>query len=394
MLNLCYDQLSLPAVGYPNLAQWAAQPYTLEWQQFDDHWPRTVPLRLLMYLDAAHIPYSVSTVAGAPAGSWYPIAFSWFDFDCDYIGLLSFAAKQRIYKKEIRLLFYYHEGDNPAQIRSRLGELCRAHNLSTECFVFVSANSAADQVDRCIYFQDHEAFFRCVNHKQRALDIKDLRNWEFTALNRTHKWWRASIMSDLHRRRILDRSLWSYHTDCMLNDDPDDNPIRLETEPSWRSRTKSFIANGPYRCDELNLQKQNDHHYVNTALYTDSYFQIIIETNFDADRSGGTFITEKTWKPIKFGQPFVIFGPAGTLATLRATGYNVFDDVLDNTYDTEQDNTERYFAVRDLLESMQQQGVAELFRQCRDGIQHNQKNFETRLDSSLNILLERLICPM
>ena len=392
MLNLCYDQLSLPAVGYPNLAKWTAQPYTPEWQKFDDHWPRTVPLRLLMYLDAAHIPYSVLTVADAPVGSWYPVAFSWFDFDCDYIGLLSSAVKQRIYKKEIKLLFYYHEGDNPAQIRSRLGELCQAHNLSTDCFVFVSANSAADTVDRCIYFQDHEAFFRCVNRKQRALDIRGLRNWEFTALNRTHKWWRASIMSDLHRRRILDRSLWSYHTDCVLNDNPDDNPIRLETEPSWRSRTKSFVTGGPYRCDELNLQKQNDHRYVNTALYTDSYFQIVIETNFDADRSGGTFITEKTWKPIKFGQPFVIIGPAGTLSTLRAAGYNVFDDVLDNTYDTEQDNTERYFAVRYLLESMQRQGVAELFQRCTAGIQQNQINFETRLDSSLNSLLERLLC--
>jgi hypothetical protein len=188
----------------------------------------------------------------------------------------------------------------------------------------------------------------------------------------------------------LDRSIWSYHTDCALNDDPADNPIQLDAETGWRSRTESFVAGGPYRCDELNLQKQNDHHYVNTALYTNSYFQIVIETHFDADQSGGTFITEKTWKPIKFGQPFVVIGPAGTLSALRASGYSVFDDVLDNTYDTVQDNTERYFAVRDLIESMQQQGVAKLFQKCLVGIKQNQINFEARSQSSLNTLLERL----
>jgi hypothetical protein len=68
--------------------------------------------------------------------------------------------------------------------------------------------------------------------------------------------------------------------------------------------------------------------------------------------------------------------------------------VLDNTYDTILDNTQRYFAVRNLIESIQQQGVAELFRRCESGIRHNQINFEARLGSSLNILLERLICLM
>jgi hypothetical protein len=394
MINFCYDKLPIPNIGYPNLATWSAEPFTPEWRQFDAHWPRTVPLRLTMYLDAAHIPYSVSTVEAAPSGAWYPIAFSWFDFDCNYVGLLSDTVKQRINKKEIKLLFYYHEGDNPERIRSRLGKLCWENNLPVDCFVFVSANSAADTVDQCVYFQEHEAFFRHVNRKQRALDIRGPRESEFTALNRTHKWWRASVMSDLQHRKILDRSLWSYHTDCVLNDDPADNPIELDTEPGWRSRTELFVAGGPYRCDELNLQKQNDHHYVNTALYTDSYFQIVIETHFDADQSGGTFITEKTWKPIKFGQPFVVIGPTGTLDALRSSGYSVFDDVLDNTYDTVQDNTKRYFAVRNLIESMQQQGVSQLFKKCQEGITYNQLNFESRLRAPLNSLLEKLQCQI
>jgi hypothetical protein len=155
-----------------------------------------------------------------------------------------------------------------------------------------------------------------------------------------------------------------------------------------------FILDGPFSCDQLDKHQQNDHHYINYDLYSESYFQIVLETHFDADQSGGTFITEKTWKPIKFGQPFVVIGPVGTLAELRAAGYNVFDNVLDNTYDTIENNTERYIAVRKLLLSMQEQGVAELFKKCLPGVAHNQLNFESRLTEPLNTLIEKLQCQV
>ena len=72
----------------------------------------------------------------------------------------------------------------------------------------------------------------------------------------------------------------------------------------------------------------------------------------------------------------------------------VFDDVLDNTYDIIKNNTERYIAVRKLLLLMQEQGVAELFKKCQAGVKHNQLNFESRLTTPLNTLLERLTCLM
>jgi hypothetical protein len=82
------------------------------------------------------------------------------------------------------------------------------------------------------------------------------------------------------------------------------------------------------------------------------------------------------------------------LAALRAAGYHVFDDVLDNTYDTIENNTERYVAVRELLMWMQKHGVAKLFNRCLSSIEHNQLNFESRTVGPLNILLEKLQCQI
>lgn len=394
MINFCYDQLAAPNVGYPNLAIWKAKPYTPEWRQFDSHWPRTVPLRLTMYLDSAHIEYGVYTVNDAPAGSWYPIAFSWFDFTCDYFSMLSMDLVTRIVKKEIKLLFYYHEGDNPKRIEEHLHWSQFGRLLPRDCYHFVSANSAADAVNFSTYFSEHEFFFRHVNRKQRPLDNPTDYIYEFTVLNRTHKWWRASIMTDLLHYKVLDKSQWSYHSDCTIDEDYNDNPIEVDCDDTWRERMHKFVLGGPYTCDELNLQKQNDHHWVNTDLYTQSYFQIVIETHFDADQSTGTFITEKTWKPIKYGQPFVIVGPPGTLAALRTAGYRVFDHVLDNTYDTIENNTDRWIAIRNLLVSMKQQGVSDLFIKCREDILHNQQMFESRTVDPLNTLLEKLQCQI
>jgi hypothetical protein len=386
MLNFCYDRLSSPSIGYPNLARWTAEPFTPEWRQFDAHWPRTVPLRLLMYLDAAHIPYGVYTVADAPAGSWYPIAFSWFDFACDYSAIMSPQVRARLSNGEIKILFYYHEGDNPERIITQLQSMLPDHS-----YHFISANTAADQLLNATYFSEHEFFFRYVNRKQRLLNSSGCRTSEFTVLNRVHKWWRAAVMSDLQSHGLLDKSLWSYNSVNLDQDDYDANPIEVDVlDSGLRKLMHDFVSNGPYRCDFLNQDQQNNHHYVNIDLYTKSYFQIVLETHFDADQSGGAFITEKTWKPIKFGQPFVVIGPAGTLAALRTAGYSVFDDVLDNTYDTIENNTERYIAVRNLLLSMQQHGVADLFKKCQTGIKHNQQNFKDRAVTPLNTLIGKL----
>ena len=394
MVNFCYDVL-VGGHGHPNLARWTATPYTKEWREFDAHWPRTIPLRLLMYLDQAGIGYGIHTVDAAPTQSWYPIAISWFDFDCDYISLIPDNTKSRIKAGNIKVLFYYHEGDNPARIRSRLGKLCWANELPADCFIFVSANTAAENLDQCLYFQEHESFFRYVNRDQKFQDATGAdRQYGFTMLNRTHKWWRASCVADLHHRGILDNSLWSYHTDCEIGDNPLDNPLELDLETNWRKQVTDFVARGPYKCDDLSLAEQNDHHWVNQDLYSQSYFHIVTETHFDADQSGGTFITEKTWKCIKYGQPFVIVGPAGTLAALRKSGYRTFDSVLDNSYDKIENNTKRWFAIRALLENMSKRDLGSLFAECYDDIVWNQKMFGARATRPLNILIEKLQCQI
>lgn len=387
MIDFCYDDLGPnPDLGYPNLAKRDLSPH-----EFDVTWPRTLPLRLLMYLQQFGFAFRTHEVRSAPAGSWYPVALAWHDFDCDYLDLVSAAALQKVRQGHIRLLFYYHEGDHPGRIKQRFDSLCDQHALPRNCYVFVSANSSADQYDQFFYFNDHEYFLNYINRGQTADLASDAaRSHEFTALNRTHKWWRASVMSDLVYQGVLDHSLWSYNTTLTEDDRPEDNPIRLDALQHWPNRVRDFLQGGPYLCDGADSDRHNDHRHINVDLYTQSYCHLVIETLFDVDQSGGTFLTEKTYKCLKFGQPFIIIGPVRSLESLRRAGYRVFDHAIDNSYDAITDNTERWLAARQAILSIRQKDMHQWYLECLDDVRHNQWNFSVKAHGALNGLVNLL----
>jgi hypothetical protein len=211
---------------------------------------------------------------------------------------------------------------------------------------------------------------------------------DFTLLSRTHKWWRATVVADLHRTGLLDSSQWSYNT-VDIGDSEADNPIEIDSFDNLRADVYRFLAGAPYTCDNSTVDEHNDHHRTELSHYTNSYFNIVLETHFDADGSGGAFLTEKTFKPIKYAQPFLIVGAPGTLAALRCLGYRTFDHVLDNTYDTITDNTQRWAAVKSTIEQVKQD-PQDIFAQCHDDVKHNQQLFLSSKYDRLNSLLERL----
>jgi len=386
-IDFCYDSLGANIdLGYPNLAVADLKP-----DQFDTTWPRVLPLRLLMYLQQFGFAFRAHQIAAAPNGSWYPVALAWHDFHCDYFDLISVTAKKRARQNEIRFLFYYHEGDHPGRIKQRFDLLCDQHDLPRSCYFFVSANSSAQQYENFHYFNDHEYFLSYINRRQIAAAPNTCaRPYEFTALNRIHKWWRAAVMSDLHHHGVLDHSQWSYNTTLTEHDRPEDNPIRTDCVHNLCQIMQHFLDRGPYVCDTSDAMAHNDHRHINTDLYTKSYCHLVLETLFDVDQSGGTFLTEKTWKCMKFAQPFVIIGPVGSLDALRRSGYRVFDHAIDNTYDTIEDNTARYLAVKDAISKIKQQDMHQWYLGCLDDLHHNQWQFATKANGTLDRLVRKL----
>lgn len=394
-LVFCYDQVLEPGTPHPNLARWHAQPRTPEWKQFDHHYPRTIPLRLLTYLRDAHVDFRVCTIWDDFDWAWYPVALGWFDLDLDYFAMFNDMLRQRIQRRQVGVLFYYHEGDNPYRIKNKLDLMADRNDLPRDCYRFISANTAARDIDNFIYFPDHEFFFRHVNRNQRTLSLNRTAGpYTFTAVNRYHKWWRATIMSGLWRHGLLESSMWSYNTaDLPAQDHGSDNPIDLTHDREWQGHLNLFLQHTPHRCDDFSAEQHNAHHDVNLDLFR-SRCHIVLETHFDVDQSQGVFLTEKTFKPIKHGQPFLIAGAAGNIQELRNMGYRTFDHVIDHGYDTVLDHYDR---ARAFIESARR-----VARDCNSEVwwdsilpdlAHNQEMFQGRVREPIYDIARRLQCP-
>lgn len=367
---------------YPALAVHQARPYTQGWREFGQHWPHTTPAELFAHMDDHEVGYTLNT----HGCGYYTIGLGFFDFSIDYFALIQPNIMQGIAQGAVTVLFYYHEGDNPYNIKTRLDALCAQHNLPTTCYRFVSGNTVADAIPGFVYFPDHELLFWRRNRDMAPTQLHNrARKYQFVALSRTHKWWRASVMADLQQSGILKRSLWSYNTNLILGDAPTDNPI--EQQPGVD--IPAFMRAGPYTCDELSTAQHNDHSMSVNEHYTDAYFNLVLETHFDADGSSGTFLTEKTFKPIKNGQPFVLVAPPGSLQCLRDLGYKTFDHVLDNSYDLETNNTQRWLKIKHTLKQIQTDPHGLLLR-CWDDIVHNQQLFLANKSQRLNTLFTKL----
>lgn len=368
---------------YPALAQHQARPYTQAWREFGQHWPHTTPAELFGHMDDHGIEYELVT----EGGGMYVIGLGFFDFTIDYFALINNNIMHDVRQGTVTIVFYYHEGDNPHTIKYRLDKLCDRHRLPSNCYRFVSGNTAAHGIPGFVYFPDHELLYWRRNRDQGlVIQHQTARQHEFLALSRTHKWWRASAMAELQQLGVLDHSLWSYNTELPLGDDPQDNPI----EHQLGVDVGEFMSHGPYRCDDLTADQHNDHSLTVLNHYVSSYCSIILETHFDADGSSGTFLTEKTFKALKNGHPFVILGPQGSLSTLRELGYRTFDHVIDNFYDGIPNNTQRWQAARRAIQQIQSQDMQTWYASCWNDIVHNQRLFAASKTQRLNTLFAQL----
>ena len=385
-LNLIADQVTKGRI-YPALARHQALPYTQAWREFGQHWPHTIPVRLQEYCDHHSVRLNIYNIHDQlPANTFYPVGLGFFDFSIDYFELMSNDIRQALREQRVRVLFYYHEGDNPERIKLRLDELVTRHQLPANCYVFVSANTAASALPNFVYFTDFELWYYQRNRASPALKIhNNPRERDFTVLNRLHKSWRAMAMADLKSLDLLANSYWSYCESGVFDDA--ECPIEIDAIAGLRTATEQFLQSAPYISDELDFDQRNDHSTLVAKYHVNSYCNIVMETHFDADQSGGAFLTEKTFKPIKHGQLFFVAGPAGSLQVLRDLGYRVFDDVLDNRYDLEQDHTQRWMALSRAIYFARPE-LPELFEQARADIEHNQQLFQATKTDRLNSLIK------
>ena len=110
-------------------------------------------------------------------------------------------------------------------------------------------------------------------------------------------------------------------------------------------------------------------------LNIDAFWHIVTETVFYYDK---LHLTEKIFKPIVNKQPFMLLAAPGNLAYLKSYGFKTFDSVIDESYDTIQDNDRRTEAVVNQLYwycNLTPGEKTDAMKQLEPIIQHNFDHF-------------------
>jgi hypothetical protein len=107
----------------------------------------------------------------------------------------------------------------------------------------------------------------------------------------------------------------------------------------------------------------------------DSMIYVPTETVYFGKR---LHLTEKTFKAIALGMPFVLVAPRGSLAYLREYGFKTFDSIWDERYDQETDDLVRLEKVVDLLANIDAADAQEkhrIWNQAKEIALYNWKHF-------------------
>lgn len=93
--------------------------------------------------------------------------------------------------------------------------------------------------------------------------------------------------------------------------------------------------------------------------FTDSYFSIVCETIFYKLPQDCVFISEKTYKCLAMMHPFILLARPGTLADLRKMGYKTFSPLIDESYDTIENDDDRLSAIFNEIHRLLKQNPSE-----------------------------------
>jgi len=149
----------------------------------------------------------------------------------------------------------------------------------------------------------------------------------------------------------------------------------------------------------INFEGETDHpmHSCWLSLFdqcAESLLYLVTETVATGRRH---HLTEKTFKPIAMGMPFVIVGTRGSLEYLRSYGFRTFEGIWDESYDQADDavRIERIASLLRSLDELSTESKQELFDQCQEVVEHNWNHFysggfEAVLWKELNEMLNEI----
>ena len=216
-------------------------------------------------------------------------------------------------------------------------------------------------------------------------------NYDFISFNRiinNDRSYRIYFVSLLKEKNLLPHGQVSFNVTDNLFDDWQDETADPNTKLSEKARQhaeRHLVNVDKLIIDQAELPGSASANIPRTIdswmpaekkpKDIDAFWHIVTETVFYYDK---LHLTEKIFKPIVSKQPFMLLAAPGNLAYLKSYGFKTFDSVIDESYDSIQDNDLRIEAVISQLHwycNLAPSEKTDVIKQLEPIIQHNFDHF-------------------
>ena len=224
----------------------------------------------------------------------------------------------------------------------------------------------------------------------------ELRKKTFLCFNRRYNDHRLMLYLSMYKKNLIKDSYYS-----MAKTQPEANRTFIENCKYLLSRFSDMdlestdVLNAdsvlPLVLDNDNFSRYPMEHSVDPVqrLYDNSLINIITETYFF---NNIIHITEKTYKPIAFMQPFVMVAAPGSLQHVKDMGFKTFSEFWDESYDQEKDHKVRFHKILKVLEeinSWSNEIKTDFTYVVKDILEYNVRHLNTMKDIEIDNLVEK-----
>lgn len=231
---------------------------------------------------------------------------------------------------------------------------------------------------------DYEENLKAIAESPRIYETKN-KPYKFLFLNGRSRPHRKYLIEKFRLEGLLDQSLWTnlenrfgsmgqmilWHEgrDLMLT------PTEIKTLPAkyevdrYRAQVDNVSESGFIKSNLFNQEWGEV--YIEPAPYIDTYFSLVTETVFDYAYS---FRTEKIWKPIAMGHPWIAVSNAGYYRDLHLMGFKSFGKLIDQSFDLIEDSQKRIDRIAEVVKDLCKQDLDEFLAAAQDICKYNQQH--------------------
>lgn len=217
-----------------------------------------------------------------------------------------------------------------------------------------------------------------------GLNVNKQYQKKFLNLNRRWRLHRPVFVALLKVHGLLDAGYVSFAENVEGNNWNTNWDKVTHLEPSLLPYKDEIINMSPLYLDTNDLTiNQAALTHSTDEYYEDTYFSVVSETNFYEHLDVGLFLSEKTFKPIKMLHPFILLNRPHALEALRSIGYETFSEIIDESYDKEEDDRKRMMMVLEetkRLSSLRPEELIDFINKSKQICTHNSHILNSKND--------------